>query len=101
RGECSPDALALHGALPALVVVGGAGRMGRLFARMLGLSGYDVRTLDRDDWPRAAETVRDAGMVLVSVPIHDTEQVIAELPPLPRSEEHTSELQSREHPDCR
>jgi chorismate mutase / prephenate dehydrogenase len=69
--------------LGPVVVVGGAGRMGRLFARMLRLSGYDVRTLDRDDWPRAREIVRGAGLVLVSVPIHDTEEVVARLPPLP------------------
>ncbi|HLS40341.1 MAG TPA: chorismate mutase, partial [Ornithinicoccus sp.] len=69
--------------LGPVVVVGGGGRMGRLWGRMLRLSGYEVRVLDRDDWDRAQELVRGAGLVLVSVPIHDTERVIAELPPLP------------------
>ncbi|MDQ3382189.1 MAG: bifunctional chorismate mutase/prephenate dehydrogenase [Actinomycetota bacterium] len=69
--------------LGPIVVVGGDGRMGRMFGRMLTLSGYLVRTLDKDDWPRAAELVADAGMVLVSVPIHDTVEVVRRLPPLP------------------
>lgn len=50
---------------------------------MLTLSGYQVRILEQQDWPRARDIVADAGMVIVSVPIHVTEQVIAQLPPLP------------------
>lgn len=69
--------------LGPVVVVGGAGQMGAMFARMLLLSGYAVRVLDRDDWDRAEEIVDGAGMVLVSVPIHDTVAVIRALPPLP------------------
>ncbi|VFS68800.1 chorismate mutase/prephenate dehydrogenase [Salmonella enterica subsp. diarizonae] len=57
--------------------------MGRLFEKMLTLSGYQVRILEQQDWPRAREIVADAGMVIVSVPIHVTEQVIAQLPSLP------------------
>lgn len=69
--------------LGPVVIVGGAGRMGRLFGRMLTLSGYEVRSLDAGDWDQAAELVADAGMVLVSVPIHDTVAVIGRLPALP------------------
>ncbi len=69
--------------LGPVVVVGGAGRMGAMFARMLTLSGYAVRVLDRDDWDRATEIVTGAGLVLVSVPIHDTVAVVRRLPPLP------------------
>ena len=66
------------------VVVGGAGRMGALFGRMLTLSGYDVRVVERDDQPeQVAETLRDAGLVVVAVPIHDTVAVVRSLPPLP------------------
>lgn len=66
-----------------IVIVGGAGRMGQLFGRMLRLSGYEVRDLDRDDWDLADELLADAGMVLVSVPIQDTVEVISSLPALP------------------
>lgn len=50
---------------------------------MLTLSGYQVRILEKDDWSRAEEIVADAGMVIVSVPIHTTAATIAQLPPLP------------------
>ena len=69
--------------LRPVVIVGGGGQMGRLFEKMLTLSGYQVRTLEKEDWANAPEMVADAGMVIVSVPIHVTEQVIAKLPPLP------------------
>ncbi|MFK5633153.1 bifunctional chorismate mutase/prephenate dehydrogenase [Ornithinimicrobium sp. LYQ103] len=66
------------------VVVGGAGRMGALFGRMLTLSGYDVRVVERDDArEQVAESLRDAGLVVVAVPIHDTVAVVRSLPPLP------------------
>ena len=66
-----------------IVIVGGAGRMGQLFGRMLRLSGYEVRDLDRDDWDDAEDLLADAGMVLISVPIQDTVEVISSLPALP------------------
>lgn len=66
-----------------IVIVGGAGRMGQLFGRMLRLSGYQVRTLEVDDWSRAGEILQDASLVLVSVPIHATVEVIRRLPELP------------------
>lgn len=69
--------------LRPVVIVGGGGQMGRLFEKMLTLSGYQVRILEQQDWPRARDIVADAGMVIVSVPIHVTEQVIAQLPRLP------------------
>ena len=43
-----------------------------------------MRILEQHDWDRAADIVADAGMVIVSVPIHVTEQVIGKLPPLPK-----------------
>ncbi len=69
--------------LGPVVIVGGAGAMGVMFARMLTLSGYVVRVLDRGDWDRAPALVEGAGLVLVSVPIHDTVEIIRALPPLP------------------
>ena len=59
--------------LRPVVIVGGGGQMGRLFEKMLTLSGYQVRILEQHDWDRAQEIVADAGMVIVSVPIHLTE----------------------------
>ncbi len=73
----------LHPNLRPVVIVGGGGQMGRLFEKMLTLSGYQVRILEKDDWARAADIVADAGMVIVSVPIHTTVETIGRLPPLP------------------
>lgn len=69
--------------LRPVVIVGGRGQMGRMFEKMLRLSGYEVRLLEKEDWPQAESLLADAGMVIVSVPIHVTEQVIAQLPRLP------------------
>ena len=69
--------------LRPVVIVGGRGQMGRLFEKMLTLSGYQVRILDKGDWDRSDELLKDAGMVIISVPIHLTEQIIGELPKLP------------------
>lgn len=69
--------------LRPIVIIGGNGQMGRLFNRSLTLSGYQVRVLDQEDWPQAEQLLADAGMVIVSVPIHVTEQVISRLPTLP------------------
>ncbi|WP_151524678.1 bifunctional chorismate mutase/prephenate dehydrogenase [Serinicoccus kebangsaanensis] len=70
--------------LGPVVVVGGAGRMGQMFGRMFALSGYDVRVVERGDAPEQVEqAVSGAGMVLVSVPIHDTVATVRALPDLP------------------
>lgn len=69
--------------LRPVVIVGGRGQMGALFQRMLMLSGYQVRILEQEDWPQAETLLADAGMVIVSVPIHLTAEVISRLPPLP------------------
>lgn len=75
----------LNPQLGPIVIVGGKGQMGRLFNRLFTLSGYQVKTLEPEDWPHAAALLADAGMVIVSVPIHVTEEVIAKLPPLPQN----------------
>lgn len=69
--------------LRPVVIIGGRGQMGRLFEKMLTLSGYRVRILEKEDWPRADALLADAGMVIVSVPIYLTVPVIEQLPMLP------------------
>lgn len=72
----------LRPGLGPVVIVGGKGRMGKLFAKMLTLSGYQVQLLDKEDWDNAESMIGNAGMVLICVPIHLTGKIIAELPPL-------------------
>ncbi|GIU51688.1 MULTISPECIES: bifunctional chorismate mutase/prephenate dehydrogenase [Shewanella] len=59
-----------------IVIVGGEGQLGGLFSQMLTLSGYQVKSLDKDDWHRADELFDGAGMVIVTVPINVTCEVI-------------------------
>ncbi|SHI27494.1 bifunctional chorismate mutase/prephenate dehydrogenase [Ferrimonas marina] len=68
--------------LGPVVIVGGAGKLGGLFAQLFTLSGYEVRILDQDDWDNADALLKDAGAVVVSVPIERTEAVIQRLPQL-------------------
>ena len=70
--------------LGAVVVVGGYGQLGGLFARLFETSGYAVRRLGESDWPRADELLENAGLVVVSVPIAVTPGVVNQLPTLPK-----------------
>ncbi|TCN87950.1 chorismate mutase [Shewanella fodinae] len=62
--------------LGKIVIVGGKGQLGQLFAQMFSLSGYEVHLLDKDDWQRAAAMFEGAGLVLVTVPIAVTCELI-------------------------
>ena len=69
--------------LRPVVIVGGKGQLGSLFARMFTLSGYEVKILGSKDWDKADDMLHDAGLVVVTVPIHLTEGVIGRLTDLP------------------
>ena len=66
-----------------VVIVGGEGALGRCLASFFTRSGYVLRTLDKDDWEQAPELLANAGLVLMAVPIAQTCELIANLPPLP------------------
>lgn len=59
-----------------VVIVGGEGKLGGLFSQMLTLSGYQVKVLDKDDWASAAQMFEGAGLVIVTVPISITCELI-------------------------
>lgn len=73
----------LNPELRSVVIVGGKGQLGGLFGRMFTLSGYQVKVLGSQDWDRADEILDNAGLVVVTVPIHLTEGVIEKLGNLP------------------
>ncbi|HEJ9439348.1 bifunctional chorismate mutase/prephenate dehydrogenase [Proteus mirabilis] len=76
----------LNPQLGKIVIVGGKGKMGRLFSRLFTLSGYQVESLEADEWQNKSPGIfADAGMVIISVPIHLTVDVIEQLPPLPEN----------------
>ncbi|MDP8170859.1 bifunctional chorismate mutase/prephenate dehydrogenase [Pasteurella skyensis] len=64
-----------------IVIVGGKGKLGGLFARYFGYSGYQVETLDKEDWSNAQNILNKANVIIVSVPIQDTLTAIEALQP--------------------
>ncbi len=76
----------LNPQLGKIVIVGGNGKMGKLFSRLFTLSGYQVESLEANEWETKSPTIFDnAGMVIISVPIHLTVEVIKKLPALPEN----------------
>ncbi|UGA54271.1 bifunctional chorismate mutase/prephenate dehydrogenase [Vibrio sp. VB16] len=69
--------------LGPVVIIGGNGQLGSLFGRMFTLSGYQVKVLGSKDWDNADDLLHDAGLVVVTVPIHLTTGVIEKLNALP------------------
>ncbi|KTG19765.1 bifunctional chorismate mutase/prephenate dehydrogenase [Pseudoalteromonas sp. XI10] len=68
--------------LSPIVIVGGEGAMGQLFAQQFTRSGYEVRILDKAQQAQSETILKGAKLVLVSVPINALEQVVAALPTL-------------------
>ncbi|BBF23057.1 hypothetical protein SUTMEG_09480 [Sutterella megalosphaeroides] len=75
-------ASSIDAAKPPVVLVGGAGGMGRILQRLFAADGREVRILEKDDWDRAQDILRGAKLVVVSVPIDVTTDVIARLGPM-------------------
>ncbi|MFN6462987.1 MAG: bifunctional chorismate mutase/prephenate dehydrogenase [Nostoc sp. DedVER02] len=59
-----------------VTIIGGHGRMGRLFKEQLSIVGHNVSVLEHDDWEYAEQLLSQAELVLVSVPIEYTVDVI-------------------------
>ena len=68
-------------AIRKIVIVGGRGKLGRLFGHYLQGSGYPVVALEQEDWPQAENILQEADVVIVSVPIANTPEVIECLKP--------------------
>ena len=64
-----------------ILIIGGEGQMGSLFARLFRNSQYEVRILGESDWNRAPELCRDIDLALVSVPIEKTGAIIEQISP--------------------
>ena len=64
-----------------IAVIGGQGQMGALMARVFGEIGHRVLVVDRDTKLTASEAAANADVVLMAVPIHETERVIRALGP--------------------
>lgn len=64
-----------------IVIVGGYGKLGGLFARYFTRSGYQVDVFGGKDWDNATTILDGANVVIVCVPIDKTLQVIEQLKP--------------------
>ncbi len=64
-----------------ILIVGGAGEMGRLFKRWFTASGYRVGVLEIDDWEQVAELCENIDLALISVPIDKTVAAIERISP--------------------
>ena len=64
-----------------IVIVGGNGKLGGLFARFLRASGYQVDALGSKDWAQAQAILSGADVVIVCVPINKTLETIERLKP--------------------
>ncbi|MDB9376553.1 prephenate dehydrogenase/arogenate dehydrogenase family protein, partial [Nodularia sphaerocarpa] len=59
-----------------ITIIGGLGRMGKLFREQLSAVGNSVSILEQEDWMYADKLLTQAELVLVSVPIARTIEVI-------------------------
>lgn len=66
-----------------IVIVGGAGQLGKIFVDLFSRSEYSVEILEENDWPRAEEILSCANLVIVAVPIRFTSSIIQKLSNLP------------------
>jgi len=64
-----------------VLVVGGAGAMGRLIHGWFSAAGYDVCILESDDWGMVEEKAAGVDLAILSVPIHNTGEVAERLAP--------------------
>jgi prephenate dehydrogenase len=63
-------------------IIGGTGRMGGFFAPVFERHGHEVKISGRSTVVTGKEIARSCDLVIVSVPIRDTVQVISEVAPL-------------------
>ncbi|MEH2068984.1 MAG: bifunctional chorismate mutase/prephenate dehydrogenase [Nostoc sp.] len=73
----TPKSVSVNPVIPRqITIIGGRGRMGRLFKEQLSLVGHNVSVLEHEDWEYAQQLLSQAELVLVSVPIEHTVDVI-------------------------
>jgi chorismate mutase / prephenate dehydrogenase len=81
RAEVPADAAAR-----TIAIIGGHGKMGALLARLFGDMGHSVLIVDRDTALTAPQAAAEADVVVISVPIDATEQVIRDVGPCLRDD---------------
>jgi chorismate mutase / prephenate dehydrogenase len=80
-----------------VTIIGGHGRMGRVFSAMFADLGHRVLIVDLDTDLSAADAAAVSDVVVVSVPIDRTEDVIRQVGPALRPESLLTDLTSVKH----
>jgi chorismate mutase/prephenate dehydrogenase len=65
-----------------VLIIGGKGEMGKYLDQWFTRAGYQVRILERSDWPQAGILCRDIQVAIISVPIDITCDIAAKIGPL-------------------
>ncbi|MGN0903364.1 MAG: bifunctional chorismate mutase/prephenate dehydrogenase [Succinivibrio sp.] len=81
-----------------VVIVGGNGGMGRIFRGYFENSGYKVHCFGHRGWDDAPSYLENAGIVIVSVPIDITVDVIKKLSPMLRDDQILCDFTSVKKP---
>ena len=68
-------------------IIGGRGRMGSLFGEVFSRAGYEVLVAGRETDLVNSEAVTGSDIVMVSVPIRETRQVIERIAPVLREKQ--------------
>lgn len=71
-----PESVTNHVKPRQITIIGGRGRMGKFFKEQFSAVGHNVRVLEQDDWEYADQLLNQAELVLISVPIKYTVDVI-------------------------
>lgn len=66
----------MHRVTRQVTLIGGRGRMGKFFIEQLAAVGHSIKVLGRQDWDHADKLLGEAELVLISVPIECTVDVI-------------------------
>ena len=66
-----------------VVVIGGKGRLGRIFVDLFQRSNYSVEVMEAEDWAESERIFANASLVIVAVPIRLTSTIIQKLNGLP------------------
>lgn len=73
----TPESTSVNHVKPRqITIIGGRGRMGKFFTQQLVAAGHQVSILENEDWENAEKLLNNAELVLVSVPIERTVDVI-------------------------
>jgi len=75
-------------------IIGGTGKMGKLFAGVFKRAGYDVLVSGRSTTHSNLQLAEQCDLVIVSVPIHKTAEVITAISPVMREDQTLCDLTS-------